>query len=408
MKSNTSDNNTVLICLEDSSVLAHTVSSIKSYFDNSLYIVSSSPSTLHNLPCSPYAAVVSDLTVDKVKKRFPDTKIIMQEWDLSGQALEKVVSLPAGSNVLVVNKPLSAAEETRNSLLELGINHINLISYNPDNLIDASQIDAIIYVGLIDHCPKLNCPYIDIGMRKTSIYTIIDIVRTFSFPSNYVKDYNSTIMQQFAASCYRIDRSLKQVNALKDNFEKICNINNNITFVLNQNDDVVLFNEVAKKYFEIKDSQQIIGEKYTDVFKEYPELLLYISHNDYTNDTLITIDNQKLLISSFKMDVGKDQNNAFTLLPLSTLQKREGLVRKKLQATGFVAQHTFDDIIGSSEPLKHSKSLANIYSKTDFPILITGESGTGKELFAQAIHNASSRKESNFVAINFAVTGILG
>ena len=33
-------------------------------------------------------------------------------------------------------------------------------------------------------------------------------------------------------------------------------------------------------------------------------------------------------------------------------------------------------------------------------ILITGESGTGKEMFAQAIHNASSRAELPFVAVN--------
>ncbi len=33
-------------------------------------------------------------------------------------------------------------------------------------------------------------------------------------------------------------------------------------------------------------------------------------------------------------------------------------------------------------------------------ILITGESGVGKEVFAQAVHNASKRREEAFVAIN--------
>ena len=33
-------------------------------------------------------------------------------------------------------------------------------------------------------------------------------------------------------------------------------------------------------------------------------------------------------------------------------------------------------------------------------IAIVGESGSGKELFAQAIHNASPRREGPFVAIN--------
>ena len=41
-------------------------------------------------------------------------------------------------------------------------------------------------------------------------------------------------------------------------------------------------------------------------------------------------------------------------------------------------------------------------AKTKASILITGESGTGKELFAQAIHNASDRKNKPFIALNCA------
>jgi transcriptional regulator with GAF, ATPase, and Fis domain/CHASE2 domain-containing sensor protein len=37
---------------------------------------------------------------------------------------------------------------------------------------------------------------------------------------------------------------------------------------------------------------------------------------------------------------------------------------------------------------------------TDATILISGESGTGKELVARAIHELSSRKENNFIAVN--------
>jgi len=39
-------------------------------------------------------------------------------------------------------------------------------------------------------------------------------------------------------------------------------------------------------------------------------------------------------------------------------------------------------------------------ARSDSSILITGESGTGKEVFAQSIHNLSSRNKFNFVALN--------
>jgi len=46
--------------------------------------------------------------------------------------------------------------------------------------------------------------------------------------------------------------------------------------------------------------------------------------------------------------------------------------------------------------------MAKIAARTNSRILITGESGTGKELFAQAIHNHSSRRNEPFVAISCA------
>ena len=43
---------------------------------------------------------------------------------------------------------------------------------------------------------------------------------------------------------------------------------------------------------------------------------------------------------------------------------------------------------------------ARLVAATDASVLIVGESGTGKELLAQAIHNASARRDRAFVAIN--------
>ncbi|MFH1613185.1 MAG: sigma 54-interacting transcriptional regulator [bacterium] len=69
---------------------------------------------------------------------------------------------------------------------------------------------------------------------------------------------------------------------------------------------------------------------------------------------------------------------------------------------GSQAKYVFDDILGQNDALIESKKLAAIASTTFSNVLIQGESGTGKELFAQAIHNASSRADFPFVAINCA------
>jgi PAS domain S-box-containing protein len=62
----------------------------------------------------------------------------------------------------------------------------------------------------------------------------------------------------------------------------------------------------------------------------------------------------------------------------------------------------FSDIIGKSGIMQRTKEKALKASQSDSTLLILGESGTGKELFARAVHNASKRSESAFVAINCA------
>lgn len=69
---------------------------------------------------------------------------------------------------------------------------------------------------------------------------------------------------------------------------------------------------------------------------------------------------------------------------------------------GYQATFEFDDIIGDSTVLKKNKNMAKSFAASDANLLIHGESGTGKELFAQAIHNHSSRKVEPFIAINCA------
>ncbi len=73
---------------------------------------------------------------------------------------------------------------------------------------------------------------------------------------------------------------------------------------------------------------------------------------------------------------------------------------KKYKLNG--TQYTFDDIIGKCEVHMHAIEKAKRASISSSNILIYGSTGTGKELFAQSIHNASSRSKEPFVAINCA------
>jgi DNA-binding NtrC family response regulator len=57
-------------------------------------------------------------------------------------------------------------------------------------------------------------------------------------------------------------------------------------------------------------------------------------------------------------------------------------------------------IIGNFEGLNRAIDIAAQVAPTDLSVLITGESGTGKEIFPQVIHNYSSRKHGQYIAVN--------
>ncbi|UPL48541.1 sigma-54-dependent transcriptional regulator [Hymenobacter sublimis] len=77
------------------------------------------------------------------------------------------------------------------------------------------------------------------------------------------------------------------------------------------------------------------------------------------------------------------------------LQQRVADLEKKVGA-----QYSFESMIGRSGALEQAKKLAQRVAPTDSTVLLEGPTGAGKELFAQAIHQASSRHTKPFVAVN--------
>lgn len=91
-----------------------------------------------------------------------------------------------------------------------------------------------------------------------------------------------------------------------------------------------------------------------------------------------------------------------TLQDIDKIQRLEQKMRKEIITKGHYAKRTFENIIGNSDSINNTIKKAKKYASTESTILILGETGTGKELFAQSIHNFSSRSENPFVAINCA------
>lgn len=82
------------------------------------------------------------------------------------------------------------------------------------------------------------------------------------------------------------------------------------------------------------------------------------------------------------------------------LQQRIQLLEKKVSE-----KYSFDNIVGRSPLLTKAKELSAKVAQTDATVLLLGDTGTGKEIFAQAIHEAGSRRLNPFVAVNCSSFG---
>ncbi len=91
-----------------------------------------------------------------------------------------------------------------------------------------------------------------------------------------------------------------------------------------------------------------------------------------------------------------------TFNDINSITRSEHIIRSRLYGSGLYATYSFDSIVHSSKVMDELIQMAKRYAATDSSTLIMGETGVGKELFAQSLHNASSRRKGPFVAINCA------
>jgi len=152
------------------------------------------------------------------------------------------------------------------------------------------------------------------------------------------------------------------------------------------------------KYYN-KKLIEILGANPTTINEQISKFLVLLKdygHNDSIENEIIEI--EKGGLRKFLTVTVKD-----FIQPHRSHKERIIIIAEQARTTDLqsnTAYYTFNDIVGQNEKLIVAKNLAQKVAKANCSILIFGDNGTGKEVFAQAIHNASTRREKPFVAIN--------
>jgi len=170
---------------------------------------------------------------------------------------------------------------------------------------------------------------------------------------------------------------------------------------LDSNLTITHLNSQAQKMLSI-DRSSALGQQIFNVIR--PDEILVGALQTNSNVSSMEIDfhcptGQRSYICS--VDACRDASR-HTLGNIIRLVKKRDVINITKKFGGNYAKYEFEDIKGKDSALLKQIELARITAKTNSKVLIFGESGTGKELFAQAIHNHSSRRRGPFLAISCA------
>ncbi|MDP4282121.1 MAG: sigma 54-interacting transcriptional regulator [Bacteroidota bacterium] len=170
-------------------------------------------------------------------------------------------------------------------------------------------------------------------------------------------------------------------------------------FAIDLNDNIHWVNNTACDTLNIR-RLNLLNQPIIRYVRDWSKLkrTTLVNGNIQDEEAILTYNNESVtyLINLFPIETPEKEILGY-LLSFRPLSRMLRLLNKY---TGQQARFTFGDIIGISKKIKDTLSYAKTVANSPTTLLITGESGTGKEVFAQAIHNASDRRDEPFIALN--------
>ncbi|WP_432663097.1 sigma 54-interacting transcriptional regulator [Wukongibacter baidiensis] len=308
--------------------------------------------------------------------------------------IERVISLPVGTEVLLVNDDINSALEAIEQLIELGLNHVKYYPVYP-GCKQYPKIETAITPGEAPIVPESVSNIIDIGTRILDIRTIhelisrLDIKETLreSLVTRYIKDIIeiSRSIDESRRSARESQRLLETIFdsveygiVYVDSLGKIVRVNSKFESIFNKKKKDIL----GKSFFKIIDSIDIFSKERGSLITE--------------------IEGREVLIDTDQVNLEDDLGYLVTIEYTEKISKLDHEIRRNHEQRIKRKLYTFEDYLTVNKEVKDMLRRAEKFAKNDATIIIQGENGTGKEILAQAVHMSSFRRKNAFIPVNIA------
>ncbi|MBS5518847.1 MAG: sigma 54-interacting transcriptional regulator [Acidaminococcus sp.] len=212
----------------------------------------------------------------------------------------------------------------------------------------------------------------------------------------------------------------------REMYQNILNRISESVILCDENEQILFLNDAAVRMDSLL-NEAVVGRSMDEVYKSENDVSLLLpkvlkSEKPHLNQRqqYETFNGKEVDIVSDNYPIFKNSQvlGAYSVmedfsqldsLHRKILELQDELLRQDAQIKGkkshdsvLHAKYHFEDIISSSRAMRVLVERCKQVAKSSSSVMIYGETGTGKELFAQSIHNASSRAAGPFLAINCA------
>lgn len=309
----------------------------------------------------------------------------------------------------LIGKPSTAAKLFQNLFQQNPLPH-KLVLFTTDNGLVLAAYPLDLHNQL--RCRALN--FKDLANSDT------DLIFFENIPGYYIitsgeKEYFSqteTFAIEFLSLLNILQDALQENNSLLTSLDAV----NKSISIYDRNANLLFANRNFCNYLYTQGRSAIIGKNIEDIIREAGTTVQSIDTNttrlkmhevlekgeeviDW--EVRVTSERGDTLLVGNDMYPVRNTNGEITGM-VEITHSRQQLLANAQKLAGLSAEYSFEDIIGTSSITRDTIRTAKDYANSPLSLLITGESGVGKELFAQSVHNYSSRRKGPFVALNCA------
>lgn len=321
----------------------------------------------------------------------PAARTVQASVTFTREAVEVLRAYPEGTKAQLFNQTRHMAMESISQLYHLGISNIEFVPGYP-GVEKPSKHSVVFAPGEAELVPP-GADVVDLGHRRLTANTVCELALRLGNPFFL----ESREFAAYTASLAEVDYSLQTLSyhslTMESKLELILNALDAGIVCVDEEGLITLVNRAAEEQLCFR-GEELLGRSAAEAL---PELSFA------KGPRLASILGRDFSVTTAPLYIRERPLGTFAILrPFQEVEEQQATLRLQKTPKSHHAKYTFQDIEGVSPAIRKTREIARRVAGSSASIMLDGESGTGKELFAQAIHNASPRRDRPFIAVNCA------